>query len=133
MSDLFDKSQYFRGHLKDPFVGRPSGFGRPSCRTSELQRTFVVFRKSLYKARASSSPPMSDVRIVSDVRSSSVCLLLLEPELRLLHRVPVLPISDNQELLRGIKLRLSVPLERTPGSWEEELPSVLWSIWTTPN
>src|SRR3954470_18946900 len=39
----------------------------------------------------------------------------------------------NQELLRGIKLRLCVPLERTPGSWEEELPSVLWSIQTTPN
>src|SRR3954471_22245456 len=39
----------------------------------------------------------------------------------------------NQELLRGIKPRLSVPLQRTPGSWEEELPSVLWSIQTTPN
>src|SRR3954447_20618352 len=39
----------------------------------------------------------------------------------------------NQELLRGIKPRLCVPLERTPGSWEEELPAVLWSIRTTPN
>ena len=39
----------------------------------------------------------------------------------------------NQELLRGIKPRLCVPLERTPGSWEEELPLVLWSIQTTPN
>ena len=39
----------------------------------------------------------------------------------------------NQELLRGIKPRLCVPLERTPGSWEEELPLVLWSIRTTPN
>ena len=39
----------------------------------------------------------------------------------------------NQELLRGIKPRLCVPLERTPGSWEEELPSVLWRIRTTPN
>src|SRR3954465_14112991 len=39
----------------------------------------------------------------------------------------------NQELLRGIKRRLCVPLERTPGSWEEELPSVLWSIRMTPN
>ncbi len=26
-----------------------------------------------------------------------------------------------------------VPLERTPGCWVEELPSVLWSIRTTPN
>src|SRR3954471_11501768 len=39
----------------------------------------------------------------------------------------------NQELLRGIKPRLSVPLIRTPGCWVEELPSVLWSIRTTPN
>src|SRR3954471_17589450 len=92
-SVLFDKSLYSRGHLEDPFVGRPSGFGRPSCRTSELQRTSVVFAKSLYTARPSSSPTMSDVRNVSDVRSSSVCLLLLEPELRLLHLVPVLSIS----------------------------------------
>ena len=39
----------------------------------------------------------------------------------------------NQELLRGIKPRLVVPLKRTPGCWEEELPSILWSIRTTPN
>ena len=26
-----------------------------------------------------------------------------------------------------------VPLERTPGCWEEELPAVLWTIRTTPN
>ena len=35
---------------------------------------------------------------------------------------------ENQELLRGIKPRLLVPLQQTPGCWEEELPSVLWSI-----
>src|SRR4051812_39758636 len=39
----------------------------------------------------------------------------------------------NQEILRGIKPRLRVPLVRTPGCWVEELPSVLWSIITTPN
>src|SRR4051812_16721591 len=39
----------------------------------------------------------------------------------------------NQEILRGIKPRLMVPLQRTPGCWVEELPSVLWSISTTPN
>ena len=39
----------------------------------------------------------------------------------------------NQEILRGIKPRLMVPLQRTPGFWVEELPSVLWSINTTPN
>ena len=39
----------------------------------------------------------------------------------------------NQEILRGIKPRLMVPLKRTPGCWVEELPSVLWSINTTPN
>jgi ribonuclease HI/transposase InsO family protein len=39
----------------------------------------------------------------------------------------------NQELLRGIKPRLRVPLERAAGCWEEELPSVVWSINTTPN
>ena len=39
----------------------------------------------------------------------------------------------NQEILRGIKPRLMVPLQRMPGCWVEELPSVLWSINTTPN
>ena len=39
----------------------------------------------------------------------------------------------NQEILRGIKPRLMAPLQRTPGCWVEELPSVLWSIKTTPN
>ena len=38
----------------------------------------------------------------------------------------------NQEILRGIKPRFMVPLQRTPGCWVEELPSVLWSINTTP-
>lgn len=39
----------------------------------------------------------------------------------------------NQEVLRGIKPRLMVPLKWTPSCWVEELPSVLWSINTTPN
>ena len=39
----------------------------------------------------------------------------------------------NQEILRGIKPRLMVPLERTPVCWVEELPAVLWSIRATPN
>ena len=38
----------------------------------------------------------------------------------------------NQEILKGIKPWLMVPLQRTPGCWVEELPSVLWSINTTP-
>ena len=39
----------------------------------------------------------------------------------------------NQEILKGLKPRLMVPLQRMPGCWVEELPSVLWSINTTPN
>ena len=39
----------------------------------------------------------------------------------------------NQEILKGIKPRLMVPLQRTPGCWVEGLPSVIWSINTTPN
>ena len=39
----------------------------------------------------------------------------------------------NQEILKGIKPWLMVPLKRTPGCWVEELLSVLWSINTTPN
>ena len=39
----------------------------------------------------------------------------------------------NQEILKGLKPRLMVPLQRTPCCWVEELPSVLWSINTTPN
>src|SRR4051794_17402029 len=41
--------------------------------------------------------------------------------------------TANQELLRGIKPQLRVPLIRMSGCWFEELPSVLWSIRTTPN
>src|SRR3954463_6495126 len=33
----------------------------------------------------------------------------------------------------GIKKRLMSPLERKAGAWTEELPSVLWSLRTTPN
>ena len=33
----------------------------------------------------------------------------------------------------GIKKRLLVPLKRAAGAWVEELPSVLWSLRTTPN
>jgi hypothetical protein len=32
-----------------------------------------------------------------------------------------------------MKPRLMVPLQRTPGCWEEELLAVLWSIGTTSN
>ena len=39
----------------------------------------------------------------------------------------------NQEILKGLKPRLMVPLQRTPGCCVEELPSMLWSINTTPN
>jgi hypothetical protein len=35
--------------------------------------------------------------------------------------------------LAGIKPRLIEPLEKTPGCWLDELPSVLWSLRTTPN
>ena len=49
------------------------------------------------------------------------------------------PVSNGQVermnaiVMAGIKARLLEPLERTPGCWIEELPSVLWSIRTTPN
>ena len=33
----------------------------------------------------------------------------------------------------GIKKRLLVPLKRAVGAWVEVLPSVLWSLRTTPN
>ena len=39
----------------------------------------------------------------------------------------------NGLILAGIKPRLVDPLERAPNSWIEELPSVLWSLRTTPN
>ena len=39
----------------------------------------------------------------------------------------------NQEILKGLKPRLMVPLQRTPGCWVEKLPSVIWSVNTTPN
>jgi transposase InsO family protein len=39
----------------------------------------------------------------------------------------------NQMVLHGIKPRLQVPLECTPGCWIEEPPFVLWGIQTTPN
>ena len=39
----------------------------------------------------------------------------------------------NQSMLAGLKPRLQVQLERSPGCWIDELPSVLWGIRTTPN
>jgi hypothetical protein len=35
--------------------------------------------------------------------------------------------------MSGIKSRLEAPLHRAAGAWAEELPSVLWSLRTTPN
>src|SRR4051812_19059518 len=40
---------------------------------------------------------------------------------------------ENSLILSVIKPRLVEPLERAPGAWIEELPSVLWSLRTTPN
>jgi transposase InsO family protein len=39
----------------------------------------------------------------------------------------------NGLVTSGIKKRLMTPLKRAVGSWPEELPSVLWSLRTTPN
>jgi hypothetical protein len=39
----------------------------------------------------------------------------------------------NGLILAGIRPRLVEPLERSAGCWVEELPSVLWSLRTTPN
>jgi hypothetical protein len=39
----------------------------------------------------------------------------------------------NGLILVGINPRLVEPLERSGGCWVEELPSVLWSLCTTPN
>jgi hypothetical protein len=39
----------------------------------------------------------------------------------------------NGLILAGIKPRLVEPLERSAGCWVVELPSVLWSLHTTPN
>jgi hypothetical protein len=39
----------------------------------------------------------------------------------------------NGLILAGIKQRLVEPLEHSAGCWVEELPSVLWSLRTTPN
>jgi hypothetical protein len=39
----------------------------------------------------------------------------------------------NGLILAGIKPRLVKPPERSVGCWVKELPSVLWSLHTTPN
>ena len=39
----------------------------------------------------------------------------------------------NGLILQGIKPRLEAPLQRAAGAWADELPSVLWSLRTTPN
>ena len=39
----------------------------------------------------------------------------------------------NSSIFQGIRPRLESPLHRAAGAWVEELPSVLWSIRTTPN
>jgi hypothetical protein len=42
-------------------------------------------------------------------------------------------VKANGLILAGIKPRLVKPLECSAGCWVEELPSVLWSLRTTPN
>ena len=39
----------------------------------------------------------------------------------------------NGFIMSGIKPRVVEPLERAPRAWVEELPTVLWSLRTTPN
>jgi transposase InsO family protein len=39
----------------------------------------------------------------------------------------------NGLICSGIKKRLLAPLEKAKSTWVEELPSVLWSLRTTPN
>jgi transposase InsO family protein len=39
----------------------------------------------------------------------------------------------NRLICGGLKKRLLRPLKRAAGAWVEELPSVLWSLRTTPN
>jgi hypothetical protein len=39
----------------------------------------------------------------------------------------------NGLILAGIKPRLVEPLKQSAGCWVKELPSVLWSLRTTPN
>jgi hypothetical protein len=39
----------------------------------------------------------------------------------------------NGLILASIKPRMVEPLERSASYWVEELPSVLWSLRTTPN
>jgi hypothetical protein len=41
--------------------------------------------------------------------------------------------KENGLILAGIKPRLVEPLKRSASCWVEELPSVLWSLRTTPN
>jgi hypothetical protein len=39
----------------------------------------------------------------------------------------------NGLICSGIKKRLLAPLEKAKSAWVDELPSVLWSLRTTPN
>jgi hypothetical protein len=39
----------------------------------------------------------------------------------------------NRLILGGLKLRLVKSLDKADGKWIDELPSVLWSLRTTPN
>jgi hypothetical protein len=41
--------------------------------------------------------------------------------------------KENGPICNGIKKRLLAPLEKDKHAWVDELPSVLWSLRTTPN
>jgi hypothetical protein len=41
--------------------------------------------------------------------------------------------KTNGLICNGIKKRLLAPLEKSKHAWVDELPSVLWSLRTTPN
>ena len=40
---------------------------------------------------------------------------------------------ENGLTLQGLKPRLKAILHHVAGAWAEELPSVIWSLRTTPN
>jgi hypothetical protein len=42
-------------------------------------------------------------------------------------------VKANGLICNGLKKRLLAPLERAKHAWVEELPSLLWSVRTTPN
>ena len=105
--------------------------------TSSTATTAVNFIKSIIYCFGVPNNIISDNR--TNFTTEEFLSFCKEQDITLNYASVVHPQSNGQVekanglVTNGIKKLLLVPLRRAAGAWVEELPSVLWSLRTTPN